>query len=645
MIALAGAIVAHSWIAPAYGQVSFDFTPDQGTAFEHNSETRVSVEYIAKVSDPEPPYRLFYKENTFSNGQEVEITPEEGVFSFDVHAFSTGSGTFYFDLVWRDLSGNLLTFYVERYEYLVVPAATAITLTQDSPAASSNEPVSLTANVTQHVTESERGPIFPEGSVVFTVNGVPQAPVPVAFGGIAAFTTNDLVAGENTVTAEYLPSKNYISSQSEPLVLNIGGSLVLRQETSGPDATFGFSSETAELNVTLATTNGTGSTAIDLWPGSHTVTADDMSGAGFGLTGISCDPAAVVDLGGRSATFDIEDGETVTCTFSSVNSREETAQLIEDFLVTRAGLILSNQPDMQRRIDRLNGIAPATGSAFDTLTAYLPGVMSSGEAAISASLSQFDQLAGNQKPRDFDVWFEGTFALFGSSGTEGVFNAASIGTDYVVSRNLLIGAFAQLEHTAMSSTIDSATIGGTGWLIGPYATARLRENMYLDVLAGVGGSANIVSPYGTYEDSFGASRWLISAALQGEWQWDNVSFQPRARLAYFEETTDAYTDGLGVDIPSITAGVGQLALGPALSHRTVTDDGVVIDAGLRAEIVAGLLTAGGISGFDTLHGRIEASLDVAMPRGGSVALSVAQDGLGGDVGSTSAQGRVAVPIN
>lgn len=464
-------------------------------------------------------------------------------------------------------------------------------------------------------------------------------------GGIATFTTTSLAAGTHTIVAKYIPSANYVASESEPLVLDIGGSLVLRQETSGADAAFGFSSETPELNVTVATTAGTGSTSIDLFSGSHTITADDMSGAGFALTGISCDPAAVTDLGSRSATFDIEDGETVTCTFASLNSREETARLIEDFLVTRAGLILSNQPDIQRRIDRLNGIAPATGSAFDALTAYLPGVMSSGEAAISASLGQFDRLAGSQKPRDLDVWFEGTFALFGSAGTEGAFNAASIGTDYVVSRNLLVGAFAQLDHTAMSSTVDAATIGGTGWLVGPYATARLGENMYLDVLAAMGGSANAVSPYGTYEDSFGASRWLISAALQGEWQWDNVSFRPRARLSYFEETSDAYTDGLGVDIPSVTAGVGQLALGPALSHRTVMDDGVIVDAGLRAEIVAGLLTAGGISGFDTLHGRIEASLDLAMPGGGSLSLSLTQDGLGGDTGSTSVQGRVAVPIN
>ncbi|KFC61709.1 Autotransporter beta-domain protein [Devosia sp. LC5] len=516
---------------------------------------------------------------------------------------------------------------------------TTATLAVSSPSSTPGQAVTFTATVL---------PATASGTVTFLIDGTAQPPSAMS-GGVATLTTSLLDAGSHEILARYDGDTRHAGSMTPTLAHTVIalGSVTIRQETDGMDAVFGFSSATSGLNLSVATSGGRGaSAAISLAAGTYSVTGDDMSGAGFGLTGLACsDGDSIADIASRTASIVLDAGEALICTFTSVQSGEKTSRLIEDFLITRADLILANQPDVQRRIDRLNGATPSGGNPVSALMNYLPGVVQGGPLTVSTSLGAIERLAGNEASGQFDMWLEGTFALFDAGGPDGTFNTASFGADYLVTPDLLIGGFVQVDHLSQSSSLDPATISGTGWLAGPYATARLNESLYLDILAAAGTSSNLVSPYGTYEDGFDATRWLLSASLQGQWQWANWTFSPRARVSYFEETTKAYTDSLGVGIASITAGLGQIAVGPAISYRYAAAGNVVIDTGLRLEAIADILRTPTASGFGDIHARIEGTIDLSLPGGAKLGLSSALDGIGGDTGTvTSAKIKVRLPF-
>lgn len=517
---------------------------------------------------------------------------------------------------------------------------TTVTLAASSPSSTPGQAVTFTATVL---------PATASGTVTFLIDGAAQ-PSSVMSGGVATLTTSLLGPGSHAILARYDGDPAHADSVTPTLAHTVIalGSVTIRQETDGADAVFGFSSSTSGLTLSVATSNGRGeSAAISLAAGTYSVTADDMSGTGFGLTGLVCsDTDSTTDIASRTANIVLDAGEALVCTFTSVQSGEKTSRLIEDFLITRADLILANQPDIQRRIDRLNGATPSGGNPVSALMNYLPGVVEGAPLTVSTSLGAIERLAGNEASGRFDMWLEGTFALFDAGGPDGTFNTASFGADYLVTPDLLIGGFVQVDHLSQSSSLDPATISGTGWLAGPYATARLNESLYLDILAAAGTSSNLVSPYGTYEDGFDATRWLLSASLQGQWQWDNWTFSPRARVSYFEETTKAYADSLGVGITSITAGLGQIAVGPAISYRFTAAGNVLIDTGLRFEAVADILRTTTASGFGNIHARIEGTIDLSLPGGAKFGLSSAFDGIGGDTGTvTSAKIKVSLPFN
>lgn len=67
--------------------------------------------------------------------------------------------------------------------------------------------------------------------------------------------------------------------------------------------------------------------------------------------------------------------------------------MLGEFLETRGGVILSHQTDMQRRIDRLNGVAPSMGNSVSMLTSYLPGIVQGG-AALGLTLT-YSGIGGN----------------------------------------------------------------------------------------------------------------------------------------------------------------------------------------------------------------------------------------------------------
>lgn len=327
------------------------------------------------------------------------------------------------------------------------------------------------------------------------------------------------------------------------------------------------------------------------------------------------------------------------------DSREDTLDAIASFMDARAGVLLANQPDIQRRIDRLNGVVGG-GNPVASLMAYMPGLVESGALSMSGSFAQVERLAGNETPSRFDLWASLTHGHYSAEAADGNFTLGSIGADYLINRDLLVGAFVQIDRLSQDNATSGASADGTGWLAGPYVTTRLAEHVFLDILAAGGRSSNSVSPYGTYEDDFAATRFIASAALQGHWTSGAWTFGPRARLSWFRERSDAYVDSLGVAIPSVRSELGQFAVGPGLSYRFDTETDVVIETGIRFDAVADFARNSHLGNESGLHGRVEGSVDFGFSGGARLSLSAAHDGIGRSGRSTTV-GKIslAIPLN
>jgi hypothetical protein len=98
-----------------------------------------------------------------------------------------------------------------------------------------------------------------------------------------------------------------------------GGGIVLEVASIGGDGTFDFNSALAALDGAIATSGGAGSVSTsNVAPGTYDVT--QLAPSGFELTDLACvdpDGGSVVSLTSGSASIDLDNLETVTCTFTN----------------------------------------------------------------------------------------------------------------------------------------------------------------------------------------------------------------------------------------------------------------------------------------------------------------------------------------
>ncbi|MEL6566933.1 MAG: hypothetical protein AAFQ22_00845 [Pseudomonadota bacterium] len=421
------------------------------------------------------------------------------------------------------------------------------------------------------------------------------------------------------------------------------GSITIVQVAQGGDQVFGFTSSLAALATTIGTTNGSGQlVATNVVTGTYTVTADDLRASGFALTGLSCsDDDSQVDVSTRTATIALAPGEDVTCTFTSVNSRGAAQQEIREFLTTRNSLLLSNGPDLQRRMDRLNGTVQRgalsaggyllPGSDQQPVTAELD--VDGGRVATSLKTFQSGKSDSvNTGEGSFDVWVEGTFATFDIAGRSGDFSLFYGGVDYLLSEDVLIGGLVQLDQIDQDGDrTGGGAASGDGFMVGPYLTARLLDNLYLDARAAFGQSDNTVSPLGTYEDGFDTDRTLLEASLFGDWKLEEDTIvRPTVSFRHISESQNAYTDSLGVDIPGQTVDQGELSFAPRI--QTLWAPGGTVTLRPYAEI-EGILSFGdepeALLGRETRL-RLEAGSDLFGDENLRGSLAVFADGVGAD---------------
>ena len=340
---------------------------------------------------------------------------------------------------------------------------------------------------------------------------------------------------------------------------------------------------------------------------------------------------------------------------------QKTVETINRFLHTRTTLILANQPKLSRRINRLQRGVGTEQLSFATgeITKLKPFEfnflsLGSGNYKFATSLDQVTRAADHlqvmqgdvggltatgmtatHERRRFDVWFEASFNKFnGSAGSGGDFAIAYLGADYLVSPDLLFGALLQYDRLSSNSASENSMIEGKGWMAGPYVTARLQNNLYLDARLAWGKSSNdIRPPDADYTDSFTSTRRLANISLSGEFTQGRWTIRPNASLSYLADKQGAYTNSFGDTIPSQTVSSGQLRIGPNVSTQFLGDNGWLYEPSVTLDAIyshAG--TSGGLdttpSPQDGWRARLEAGLGMTLSEDAKLSLTGNYDGIG-----------------
>jgi outer membrane autotransporter protein len=413
--------------------------------------------------------------------------------------------------------------------------------------------------------------------------------------------------------------------------------------------------------------------------------------------------------------------------------------VISQFMRQRNNLLLSNEPDTGRQIDRLNdmeasgeqtgpGLAAApAGSAAEfaearqiggitrnplsyrermsasaaddnpflppsgrgatsEIAALLPRARASSDDPVRfdfvASLSQMRRLSAeaDQKKRmglspdggmaadagtvpyvrppfsPFDIWVQGKYARINdrtSNDLDGHFGVLSIGTDYVLSRQLLVGAVVQFDSMRQQSDQQSTEMSGVGWMAGPYATLRLTDNLFWQGRAAWGRSNNDVSPLNTYTDTFDSTRWLVSTTLTGQWRHGPWLFRPSLSVAYMDDAAESYTDGVGAFTQAVTAKLGQAKAGPEILYRYQYSPDLVVEPHARFQVIWNFADEAEATGLALIEGRsaevrgrVEIGMHMLSSDGMALDLSAGYDGIGADTfDALMATATLRVPLN
>ena len=255
----------------------------------------------------------------------------------------------------------------------------------------------------------------------------------------------------------------------------------------------------------------------------------------------------------------------------------------------------------------------------------------------------------------WDLWAEGRYSGFnddsGNLNRDGHVGLLFVGTDYRITPDMIVGALVQFDWAKEDSSVLDSNVDGNGWMAGPYLSARVHENIYLDLRAAWGRSSNDLAVAAT-TGSFDTSRWLVKGTLAGNWLYDAWRVTPSAELAYVTESQEAFTNSAGAFVAGQDVSLGRLQFGPEFGYRIRQTADAFIEpfAALKGvwnfdnpnvAIIDGLTV-----GPDDFWGRLEGGLNVTTVSGWNVRGLASWDGVGSsDYSGYTLQGIINVPLN
>ncbi|MEM6475372.1 MAG: autotransporter domain-containing protein [Pseudomonadota bacterium] len=498
----------------------------------------------------------------------------------------------------------------------------------------------------QTVTLDGSGSSDPDGDTLgFTWTQVSGTPVTLTGGTTTAPTfIAPVVNGNEDLVFSLIVDDGQQQSAADTVTISVRavGTVTIIQRVIGGDTPVTFTSDIAALNTSFTTSGGSGQvSAADVAAGSYTVSVNDLRTNGFALTDITCNDAdSAVNVAARSVALELSPGEDLVCTFTTTNSRGAAQEAIADFLTGRNALILAHQPDLQRRLDRLDGNRAQGGSAVAfglpvPGSGSLPFEMSHsrGQTSGATSLAMIQSALGAQdRPvSKFDIWGEVFFSDARLGSQDASFRIVHVGADYRIGDSILLGALAEFDDLNDSGDLEAGEAEGNGFLFGPYLMARLAPELFAEVRAAWGSSDNVVNPLGTFTDEFETNRSFYSGSLVGQFDiGDSTQVRPEFTVRYLDENQLAYTDSLGVIIPEQNVGQGDISFRPRFQHIINYESGWTLRPFVEAE---GIYTFGTVTNSvleNGLRARLEGGLDVLSSNGIRASIGAFYDGIGAD---------------
>ncbi|HGC5753449.1 TPA: autotransporter outer membrane beta-barrel domain-containing protein, partial [Legionella pneumophila] len=328
--------------------------------------------------------------------------------------------------------------------------------------------------------------------------------------------------------------------------------------------------------------------------------------------------------------------------------RKKTLEAINLFLKARAQIVLSNQPDRRRIMNRLSPrLYNCSGAPNAAISPSITGSMN-----LNASIST-NELC--MEMNDFDFWSEVHAGYYYNwqndrfTRNQGAFNVSYFGADYLVNNAIVAGLLVEVDLVGQAGdSLGFNRAYGNGWLVGPYLSARVASDVYLHTRAAWGQSNNTINVFGLYQDHFNTNRSLYNAELVGDWYYSSWRFSPTVGFTYYNEEQHNFMNAVNVNIPGQDIAVGQFNIGPELSYIYLNDS-------LKQFITR--LSFQGIYNFDTnrkqdlrdnnffdgFSGRVKLGTEIRFPSGLTLIPMIQYDGIGIN-GLSSIQGQIQINI-
>ena len=442
------------------------------------------------------------------------------------------------------------------------------------------------------------------------------------------------VDGDGSITITIFGDLN---SATEVATLYIDGTRVgvLNGGTQcGPDVTETIIIPVAVLNA--AASDGTVTVALDA--------EDDRPG----VDGVDdfCNASPPY-----STVFNFGDGVSIaargTLTFTAAAAPSPAPSASEeDMIATRAALIQSSAPNTSRRVDRLrdrSALVPGTLSFEGVPLADGTGVeLELGRTALAFNAG-FD--LGNVM-----VWSEGRVLSFNDDlSDEGRFAILHAGADWLVGADLMLGVAAQIDVIEQEDVPSGETVTGTGWMLGPVATARLSDNLFVDARLAFGTAQSEVDRGATL-DRFDSCRALLEIAVLGFVEQGNWTFYPEFELSYFAERAETYNSAtLGV-VPAREFSLGQARIGGTIERAFPLGRGDQVTgyaeafANYRHRLEGAVSVGSFIAQTEGWTGQIEIGGRYETRSGALIHLGIGTGGLFSDAESVWANLGVSIPL-
>jgi len=355
-------------------------------------------------------------------------------------------------------------------------------------------------------------------------------------------------------------------------------------------------------------------------------------------------------------------GSGSTITFSagcaSPSGSTNTGDVTRAFVARRLDQMITNEPDRNRYIRRLTGSTESQNSGLGFVGLNSTSTFTSLNFAtslkqINSALSKTSNrnvvneklgFADNSfkdisRQTNVDIWIEGRYSNFeddvAGANRDGVFGVIYLGADYMVTPSILFGLLAQYDWADEESNMLSTDINGKGWMVGPYVSGRINQNIFFDVRAAWGQSDNKLNN-NAITGSFDTDRWLIRGNLSGNWRQGSWRITPNASIVYAEEKQDNFVNSSGVAVPSQTINLGRVTFGPEIGYRASLSDGTIVEPHFSVqglwdfESKGNLVIGGTLVDTDDFRAKLEGGIIVKMTNGFSIRAVGNYDGIGGD---------------